>query len=168
MAFLYLIFFFLSAKLIWRLVLKKSAYPSSIPPGVKIIHAIILLYVILNAFCNVNLAFGLLFNRELSGLESPFLTVIIIVGGALGVYLLFVCSSMAKREQRSLMLYFTLWPLMYTCSICVAVVREYNRVRLQHLVVGVVLLTIPFLISLIFYCVPKAKILFHKEGGPYY
>jgi hypothetical protein len=160
MSLIYFVFLFFSAQLVWRLVLKKDAYPSSIPQSIKIAHAVIIMIVSFSAFCDVNSMVSIILRHPLTEVYSPEVNLMTIVAGSSATYLLFICSAMARRQRGSLLKYYILWPITYACSTYVAVVREANHIRAEHLVVGVTLITIAFLFTLFFYLFAGAKRLF--------
>ena len=157
-----LIFILLSASLVWRLILRATAYPDFIPTRIKIIHALVLFYVLLYGWSGLNQLVWLLFHSQSSIWSRPPLLAAHVFEGLAGACLLFVCSGMAKRQKMMLRWFFLLWPVTFFSSSYVAIIVEQGVVRSQTIVVGMVLCVGIFIMTLAFYLRPSTKIIFEE------
>jgi hypothetical protein len=153
---LLLVVSFFFGKMVWRLILKKSAYPDHITKGVKVTHAIILFYVLMygwSGFYSLMSAFVHPFSTtwETSGFGGAFVGPVLVLDGVAGTILLFVCSAMAKRQCRALKWFFVLWPITFFSSGYVAVVREQSYQPMQTILIGMIFPILIFAMIIAFY-----------------
>jgi hypothetical protein len=157
---LFLILAGLSAILVWRLVLRASAYPAFIPTRTKIIHALILFYVLFAGWSGLDQCLWLLTHSQSSIWSTPPLVAAHVLEGLSGVGLLFVCSGMAKRRKKMVRWYFLLWPILFFSQSFIAVNLEHGIVHRQAIFIGMAMLSGIFILTLAFYILPSAKIIF--------
>ena len=110
--------------IIWRLVLKKSAYPDIVQRHLTWSHAIILYYVLVNAVGALDNLVWLIrnhleiiacFNLQSNVIGSPSIATAMIIGSLAGTPLFLICNQMAKRQRSILKWYFVLWPVSFLC-----------------------------------------------------
>ena len=166
--FLLLIIGFFFGKMLWRLVLKRSAYPETIPTKLKVAHAVILFYVLIFGWSGFYSLLTAIFHPspttwQADSTGGAFIGPTLVLYGLAGTALLFVCSGLAKREQRVLKYFFVLWPLTNLCSSYIAVIREQNYLPAQAIYFGVVFTFLIFAATIIFYF-RYSKVLFNANA----
>jgi hypothetical protein len=142
--------------MIWQLVFKKTSYPRHLATKLKVTHAIILFYVIMNGFFGfISLLFALIRlsskarNNDVVGEASidPALMLYGIAGGNL----LFVCLAMANRKEIALKWFFIFWPLAFISSIYMSFVYEHSHYPIQDILPGMIFQILIFAITIVFY-----------------
>jgi len=152
----------ISARLVWRLVLKKDAYPQDIPLWIKVVHSVILFSVIMYCWSGIYLFVWLVlhfkqvvdcFDSKPNALGTPFMGLAMLGNGISSIFLLFICIMMAKRQGKVLGWFFLLWPIGFLCSIYTAANRELKVNPSSLVLMSAALISFLFLLSLLFYSI---------------
>ena len=165
MSYIFILLAFLSlAQLIWGKILKKSAYPAYIPTRIKLFHAVILLYVLLNGLSDFWSLLSVIFRpqllTEIGGVPNGYLVdTAYVTNGVTGTILLFVCSRMAKREKEALKWYFILWPTSFLASVYLMSPLNMEHYPIQVLLLTGALSTVLFILTVIFYLLPSTRVI---------
>jgi hypothetical protein len=164
---LILVICFSLGKMLWRLILKKSAYPEHIPTKLKVTHAIILFYVLIAGLSGFYSLLSDIIHPTPTTWEtdSPvgaFIGPAIVLYGVAGTALLFVCSNMAKRQRKALKWFFVLWPITTFSSSYIAAVREQGHLPMQAIYFGAVFSIVIFAMTIVFYLRRSTKIIFDE------
>jgi hypothetical protein len=159
-----LVFWFLMGKMIWRLILKKSAYPEYIPIKVKIVHAIILCYILVYGFSGFYSLLSLFIHPTPNTWQAnvaggSLVGLVLMLKGVAGTILLFICSEMTKRQKKALKWFFIFWPLTFLCSCYVSVIRDETNLPIQVIVFGTFLSTFVFAMTITFYLMRSSRII---------
>jgi hypothetical protein len=160
-----LLFAILVAILIWQSVLKPSAYPKSIPAGVKIIHALILFFASLYAWSGVRQLVWLLFHPHADFWGSPPLFIVALVcWGMAGAGLMVFCYGMAGRNKSAMRWFLIFWTLTFLCGLFVTETRFRAAFGDEDTIPTIVTLVGIFILTLAFYLRRPNKI-FAEEVG---
>jgi hypothetical protein len=148
----------------WRGILKKSAYPDSVPTRIKVLHAVVLSYVMMNVWSAVWSLLLVIFRPSIlseMGLPSDRLLVdfAYVSMGVAGTIVLFVCSRMVRRERQALKWYLILWPLSFISSMYL--LRPLNVKHYQGDVLWVtgIFLSLIFAMTVTFYFLPSTRVI---------
>jgi hypothetical protein len=146
-------------------VLKKSAYPDSVPNRLKWIHAIILFLVntaALDAFiefaywiCSY-LRFGSSqilahFDSHSGEAATALMLMAELVTGLSAMFLSNICKRMMERQEYILKWYFIIYPIYFMSSTFLGIMCNRMIIPMQTIVIAEVLSTILFLFTIIFY-----------------
>jgi len=170
---IHLAIYFLMGKMLWRLILKKSAYPEFIPPRVKWFHALILFFVLASVWNSFFMLSWLLhypnqffdcLNSQPNSLGKPFVGVAIILQIVTAFPLVFVCTKMAKRRKDMLKWYVLLWPIHFISEIIYASGHEQGHIRNGSIIFGGIFSIIIGLATVAFYFQRSSKSLFENQN----
>ena len=156
------IFVLLAARLVWRLILRASAYPEFIPTRTKRVHAFVIFYVFVGGCSGLNQLLWLLTHSQSHIWSSQSLVTAYILEGLAGGCLMFVSTGMARRQKSMLRWYFLLWPVTFLSQSYVASVLEQGVIRSQSIVIGTVLAVGFGIMTLAFYLFRSSKIIFEE------
>jgi hypothetical protein len=157
-----LLLIFLSIIMIWQLVLRTSAYPHSVPSRLKIIHALIILFVTVYAWSGVSQFIWHLLHIHSGDWSSPILMFGFSCWGMAGGCLLFVCYGMAIRIKSTIRWFFVLWPVTFLSYGLVIGVRFKEAARTDDFVQGGILWIGIFILTLAFYLPRFRKLIFEE------
>ena len=169
----HLIIYALMGRMLWRLILKKSAYPEYVPMRVKWMHALVLFYVLVSVWdTSFQLSWMLhhpdqilnCLNSQPNTLGQPSVGVATLLQIAAAFPLFFICYKMARREKKMLKWFFLLWPILFMSEIYVATIHEQGRIRAGSIVIGTILSTIFSFAMIAFYLQRSSQILFEDQN----
>jgi hypothetical protein len=156
---------------IWLLVFKKPAY-SETPLHLKWIHALVLFYVIKNAFysffaiflwlCSNPRQFINCLQSQPNQIGDMSLGIAGVIAGFTGIFLMAICYQMAKRDLKSKKWYFLLWPLNFITLHYITICRQESQHMIPIIVESVFLFCI-FVFTISFYLQNSTKIFFNEK-----
>jgi hypothetical protein len=175
----YFVAFALFGRVIWRLVLKKSAYPEYISASLKRTHALILWFVSINACVSFGeLVWLFLHPSQILGclagqpnfIGRPAAGVAAIVYSVAGTLLIPVFIRMAKRQGAVLKWFFIFWPLTFIGFVTLVIMRHINAtdvLTVTDMVAGIITFLFPtliFIVTVMFYLRRSSKIIFESPN----
>jgi hypothetical protein len=171
---IHLMIYAFMGRMLWKLILKKSAYPESVPTRVKWMHALILFYVLTSVWDASFQLFWLLHypaeiincltsQPNLMGQPSVGAAVLLQITAAFPLF--FICSKMARRETKMLKWFFLLWPILFMSETYVAIIHQQGHIRTGSIVIGTILATIFGFAAMIFYLLHSSKVLFKEQNS---
>lgn len=107
-----LLIFYIFGNVVWRTILRKGAYPSSVNWYLKWTHALILVFLLTYALGAFGELFWLIRFRP-NIRDDLFVGIARIITIITGLALPFICDRMVKRQRQALRWYFTVWPICF-------------------------------------------------------
>jgi hypothetical protein len=157
-------------QLLWGRILRKSAYPDFITTNIKVLHAVILFYVLLNGLS----AFWSLLSAvvqpnllmEIGNNSNGFLVCsAYLAHGTTGTILIFVCSRMSKREKKALKSYYILWSIAFVTSICLMKPLNKDHYPTEVFLLTAFFLSVIFAATIIFYLLPSTRTIWFQNSS---
>jgi hypothetical protein len=151
---IHILVYLIIGNMLWQKVLKKSAYPNTIPNQLKWLHGIILFVIDTSAW----IAFiGFLhwifscFHFGSTGIADPLILAAMLITGLSAMFLMKICNQMANRKKSILKWYFVMFPLYFISATFLQIAQSRIIITMQTLVVSVAFEIIIFSLAIIFY-----------------
>jgi hypothetical protein len=149
----HILVYLIIGNMIWQKILKKSAYPDSVPTQLKWFHGIILFVIDASAWIAcIGLFFWLFsyFRFGSSTTMTPLIMVAALIEGLAAICLMKICSQMVNRKN-VLKWYFIIFPIYFTSAALLQIEQSRMTIPMQTIIISIACETIMFLLAIIFY-----------------
>jgi hypothetical protein len=149
----HILVYLIVGNMIWQKILKKSAYPDSVPTQLKWFHGIILFVIDTSAWITcIGLFFWFFsyFRFDSFTTMTPLTMVAALIEGLAAMFLMKICSQMVNRKN-VLKWYFIIFPIYFASAALFQIAQSRTTTPMQKMIISIGCETIIFLLAIIFY-----------------